>query len=72
MMAGSLQSICTVRVCAETGLLWSGVIHVAVWSPLKGNIYFSLSSSVNYYTSLNTLRDLPELDHLSFIHLHWF
>lgn len=72
MMAGSLQCVCTARTCAERGLLWSGVIHIAVWSPLKRNICFSLSSSVNYYTNLHTLNDLPELDLLSFIRLHWF
>ena len=35
-------------------------------------ICFSLSGSGNYYSNLNTVHDLPELAHLSFVHPRWF
>lgn len=39
-VAGSLQYICAACVRAEAVLLWSGVIHVAVWPPLKRNSFW--------------------------------
>jgi len=39
-IAGGLQYICTACACAEADLLWSGVVHSAVWLPLKRNSFW--------------------------------
>lgn len=39
-IAGSLQHMCAACDCGEADLLWSGVIHIAVWLPLKRNSFW--------------------------------